>query len=119
MMNSTSIRKFKLKNDGRNSWMNKVNFIKGIEYLNAYYVNFKVDIDNKMVQIVWYDALKHIDDDSFIKVITNYALTSKYAPQSPTDIINHYNQMVNDHVQGLVYSASGLIESTRYSKGNT
>lgn len=88
--------------------MTKLTFAKGIEYLNAYYVNFKVDLDNKLVQQVWYDALKHIDDVSFDILISNYAKDNIFPPQSPTHLLDKYKALFDEYVKYVVLEVKRL-----------
>ena len=71
--------------------MTKKTFVIGIEYLNAYYTNFKVDINNELVQKIWYEALKEFSDKMFTIVIQEYCKNNVYAPQSPTHLLHFYN----------------------------
>lgn len=88
--------------------MKKVNFAKGIERLNAYYVNFKVDLDNQLVLEVWYEALKYIDDESFDKLIKDYCIKNVYAPQSPTHLIEWFDKLVDAYLVDLATKTQSL-----------
>ena len=72
--------------------MNKQTFAKGMEYLNTYYVNLKINLDNPMVIEIWFDVFKHMEDENFINLIKNYCLENIYAPQSPTSILEFAKQ---------------------------
>lgn len=78
--------------------MIKISFVKGIEYLNAYYVNFKFDINDKLAQQIWYQALSDIDDKSFELLVTDYSKKNVYPPQSPTHLLEWFDKMVDAHI---------------------
>ena len=78
--------------------MNKLTFVKCIEYLNAYYVNLKLDIDNKLVQQVWFETLKEIDDASFELLVRDYSKNNIFPPQSPTHLLEHFKKMTDAYV---------------------
>lgn len=73
--------------------MTKLSFVKGIEYLNAYYVNFKFDINDKLAQQIWYQALSDIDDKSFEIIVADYCKNNIYAPQSPTHLLEWFGKI--------------------------
>lgn len=81
--------------------MTKLTFVKGIEYLNAYYTNFKVDLGNELVQRIWYDALKHIDDKSFEFLVKDYSKKNIYAPQSPTHLLDYFDNLLELYSKDL------------------
>ena len=43
-----------------------------MELLNAFYVYFKLDLDNPLVQQVWYMTFKNLTDAEFESLIQNY-----------------------------------------------
>lgn len=88
--------------------MTKITFAKGIEYLNAYYVNFKVDLDNKLVQQVWYGALSGIPDEDFEALLIDYAKRNIYPPQSPTHLLEHYKTMFDETVDSVILELTSL-----------
>ena len=45
----------------------KKKFIKAMGYLNAYYIHFKLDIENEYVLAVWYEPFQTMDDTTFFK----------------------------------------------------
>ena len=61
--------------------------MKGINYLNDYYANFKFDIKNDAKIEIWYDVFKGFDNDMFKGVIKAYCRSEVYPPQSPTHIL--------------------------------
>ena len=69
--------------------MDKMNFAKNMEILNAYYVNFKLDLSNKMVQTIWYKSLEHLSNEMFDALTSDYCMKNEFAPQSPTHLLNH------------------------------
>lgn len=75
--------------------LSKLKFISGIEYLNAFYVHFKLDIDNEMVQKIWYNSLKDIDDKSFELLITDYCENNTYPPSSPHSLKEWFDKMID------------------------
>jgi len=40
--------------------LSKKVFVQGMELLNAFYVYFKLDLDNPLVQQVWYMTFKNL-----------------------------------------------------------
>lgn len=72
--------------------MTKQTFAKGMEYLNAFYVNLKINLDNPLVVEVWYDVFKETKDEDFLKMIKSYCLENVFAPQSPTSILEFSKQ---------------------------
>lgn len=88
--------------------MTKIAFVKGIEYLNAYYVNFKFDIDDKLAQKIWYQALSVIDDKSFELTIIDYCKNNVYAPQSPTHLLEWFDKLVTVYVAKISATISQL-----------
>ena len=74
--------------------LSKKVFAEMMETLNAYYVNFKVDLDNQLVVNVWYRAFENFGDETFKEMILNYCMNNIYAPQSPTHLIQHMKDMV-------------------------
>lgn len=91
--------------------MTKISFVKGIEYLNAYYVNFKFDINDKLAQQIWYQALSEIDNESFELLVTDYAKNNVYAPQSPTHLLEWFDKIYKDNLVKL-HTKLSFIEST-------
>lgn len=69
--------------------LDKKAFEKGIKYLDAYYSNFNFDLQNEIKAKVWYDKFKALDTNTFTTLIKNYCDRNVYAPQSPTDLLNH------------------------------
>jgi hypothetical protein len=76
-----------------NKKLSKKVFASMMETLNAFYVNFKVDLDNQLVVSVWYEALQNLDDNTFKELIKSYCKSNIYPPQSPTHLIQHYKDM--------------------------
>lgn len=72
--------------------LNIETFIKGMEYLNAYYVHLKIDLDSKLVKQVWLDTFKQFTDAEFTTLIKNYCINNTYPPTSPTSLIQEYEK---------------------------
>lgn len=84
--------------------MNKQSFAEAIEYLNAYYVNFKLDLSNHVVLRVWYDVFKDFDDDAFKSLVVSYAKDNVFPPQSPTHLLEFAkNEMMKNVDAGEVF----------------
>lgn len=66
----------------------------GMEYLNAYYALLKIDLDNKLVQKVWYDSLSHIEDNTFTFMVKNYCSDNIFPPQSPTHLTEKLDELM-------------------------
>lgn len=73
-------------------------FATGMEYLKAYYTSLKTDFGNAVVQKIWYNALNHIDDNSFLYLIQEYCKLNEWQPQSPTHLLNVYNDLVDSRI---------------------
>ena len=67
--------------------MTKIGFVKGIEYIKAFYVNYKLDTQSKLIMEVWMDAFKNMSDEVFEKLVRAYCLENIYPPQSPTHLL--------------------------------
>lgn len=67
-----------------------------MEYLKAYYPNFKMEMENIFAQQIWYESLNHINDASFEILIKKYSRGNEYPPQSPTHLLNWFDDMIND-----------------------
>lgn len=84
--------------------MNKTAFAEAIEYLNAYYVNFKIDLSNSVVLRVWYDVFKDFDDNAFKMLVMGYAKDNVFPPQSPTHLLEFAkDEMMKDIDAGEVF----------------
>lgn len=81
--------------------LSKLKFIGGIEYLNAFYIHFKLDIENEMVQRIWYNSLKDIDDTSFELLITDYCENNTFPPSSPHSLKEWFDKMVELKLEEL------------------
>ena len=69
--------------------MTKQTFGKGIAYLNIFYTNFKVDIENPLVIEIWFDIFKDMDDQKFTELVKGYCKENIYPPQSPTHLLEY------------------------------
>ena len=67
--------------------LSKKVFVQGMELLNAFYVYFKLDLDNPLVQQVWYMTFKNLSDAEFESLIQNYMIENSRPPDSPTRLI--------------------------------
>jgi hypothetical protein len=67
--------------------LSKKVFVQGMELLNAFYVYFKLDLDNPLVQQVWYMTFKNLSDAEFESLIQNYMMENSRPPDSPTRLI--------------------------------
>ena len=65
-----------------------------METLNAFYVNFKVDLDNQLVVKLWYQTFENIGDEIFKQLVESYCKSNIYPPQSPTHLIQHMKDLV-------------------------
>ena len=93
-----------------NNKLSKKVFAEMMETLNAYYVNFKVDLDNQLVVNVWYRAFENFDDKTFKDMILNYCTNNIYAPQSPTHIIEiTFNKLLESQM-GSTEAFNKIIE---------
>lgn len=72
--------------------LNIETFIKGMEYLNAYYVHLKIDLDSKIVKQVWLNTFKKFTDVEFTTLIKTYCINNVYPPTSPTSLIQEYEK---------------------------
>ena len=100
-----------------NNKLSKKVFAEMMETLNAYYVDFKVDLDNPLVVSVWYRAFENFDDKTFKDMILNYCTNNIYAPQSPTHLIQAFKDMalLNEPSGEEAWELSyGLLKKNRY-----
>lgn len=65
-----------------------------MELLNAFYVNFKLDLDNPLVQQVWYNTFKNLSDAEFESLIQNYMIENSRPPYSPTSLIESMRDII-------------------------
>jgi len=63
-------------------------FLQGLNYLKANYINWSFDIHNDIALKVWYKKLSCLEDATFMQLIELYTDKSKFAPQSPADLLN-------------------------------
>lgn len=98
--------------------LDKKQFLKGLKYLNDYYINFKFDINDNAKLAVWYSVFEEIDDDTFVGLIKEYCKDNIYAPQSPTHLFDYAktrltaNFMSSDEAWEY---AIGLLRSVGYT----
>lgn len=96
-------------NDNNKNKLSKETFAYGMEYLNAYYTSLKIDLDNELVQNVWYEAFGVCSDDDFVNMIVGYCKNNVYPPQSPTHLYDYLKNMAlrselsGDEAWGLGY----------------
>lgn len=71
--------------------LSKEVFKKSLDYLSKFYVSntFKEHIAKEDVLEIWYGVFKNIDEMFFIEVIKDYALNTRFAPNSPRDLLEH------------------------------
>ena len=67
--------------------MTKIGFVKGIEYIKAFYVNYKLDTQSALVLEIWSDVFKNMGDETFERLVKAYCLENIYPPQSPTHLL--------------------------------
>ena len=94
--------------------LGKKAFIEGMEYLNAYYALLKIDLDNKLVQEVWYENVSHIEDNTFKFVVKDYCKNNIYPPQSPTHLTSKLSELMDLEVENVRNEILRLRE--RYTK---
>ena len=100
-----------------NNKLSKKVFASMMETLNAFYVNFKVDLDNQLVVKLWYQTFENLDDETFKQLVESYCMNNIYPPQSPTHLIQHMkdlvlsNEMSGEEAWELSY---GLLKRNRY-----
>lgn|SRR5690554_633495 len=87
----------------------KKKFIESMEYLAKYYINFKADFNDPIVQRIWFDSLKQINPNDIEFVVVDYCRKNVYPPQSPTHLLEHYNKLLELKVIDIVTEASFLI----------
>jgi len=97
----------------------------GIETLSTYYSSFKFWEEDFKGQVelrksLWYNVFKNYDDETFIKLIEQYCLSNIYAPQSPTHLLQFFNDKTFEKHQGKIEEAWSLIISLikRHGMGN-
>lgn len=77
-----------------NTKLSKKVFASMMEVLNAFYVNFKVDLDNQLVVKLWYQTFENLGDETFKHLVESYCKSNIYPPQSPTHLIQHMKDLV-------------------------
>lgn len=87
----------------------KKSFIKSMEYLGKYYINFKVDFSDQLVQRVWFDSLKHINPSDLEYTVKDYCSKNIYPPQSPTHLLEHYRELSENKIRNIVLDVNNLI----------
>jgi hypothetical protein len=80
--------------------LDKKQFLKGLKYLNDYYVNFKFDINDNAKLGIWFSVFETLDDDTFTNLIKSYCKDNIYAPQSPTHLLEHAKKRVLQYAMG-------------------
>lgn len=96
--------------------LSKLKFVGGMEYLNAFYIHFKLDIENEMVQRIWYNALRNIDDTSFELLVTDYCEKNTFPPSSPHTLTEWFDKMVELMLDDLSKRVMMLETSNRLMK---
>ena len=61
-------------------------------YLNAYYIHFKLDIENEYVLAVWYEPFQTMDDTTFSNLVKSYSKSEVYPPSSPTSLLDFFRE---------------------------
>jgi len=84
--------------------LDKVKFIKAMEYITLAYPNSKIEVDNKNMMNVWYDVLKDVSEVEFIPLLKNYVKENVYPPSSPAHLLDYAKQsMLSKSDAGLVF----------------
>lgn len=63
-------------------------FLQGLNYLKATYINWSFDLTNDLSINIWYKKFSNLDAPTFMQLIELYTEKSKFAPNSPADILN-------------------------------
>lgn len=63
-------------------------FLQGLNYLKANYINWSFDLTNDLAIAIWYKKFSNLDATTFMQLIELYTEKSKFAPNSPADILN-------------------------------
>ena len=50
------------------------------EKILTLYPNWRIDFNNPKTALVWYEQFKHMDDDRFVQMISNYIKNEKFNP---------------------------------------
>lgn len=87
----------------------KQKFIAAMEYLGKYYINFKADFTDPVIQRIWFDNLKQINQNDIEFVVVDYCQKNVYPPQSPTHLLNHYSTLLESKVLSIVSEAIHLV----------
>lgn len=88
----------------------KKKFIESMEYLAKYYINFKADFTDPVVQRIWFDSLKQINPNDIEFIVVDYCQKNVYPPQSPTHLLEHYNKLFELRVIDIVSEAKYLVD---------
>ncbi len=101
-------------NNNNNNILSKKKFAESMEFLNAYYVHFKLDLDNELVIRVWYDMLKSFDDYTLEKVVSDYAKHNVYPPSSPASLIEWFNKLHKTYIEDLKNDLIDVLRLNEY-----
>lgn len=61
---------------------------KVLNYFKAFYSNWKLDIENPIVLMVWYNCLKDISYKEMMDLVAKYCMQNKFGPASPNDLLS-------------------------------
>lgn len=67
--------------------MNKEDFIKDLNYLKSYFLNWNFDFTNLFALEIWYEKFKDFTDRDFIELLKKYCSETSYPPNSPSDLL--------------------------------
>lgn len=67
--------------------LSKETYMRGITITQKIFLNWSFNSKDALQVQVWYEALKGIDDEDFMKVIETYCKTRIHAPTCPNDLL--------------------------------
>ena len=72
--------------------LSKETFVKSLGYLNAFYMNFKLDITDEYSVEVWYEPFVTMEDRVFKNLVKSYCKSEVYPPSSPTSLLTFFRE---------------------------
>lgn len=80
--------------------LSKDRFLKGMNDLRNAYTDFKLNINDKNVLLIWYDQFKNYPTDTFERIVKCYIKYEQYPPRSPYELKLGFR----DYIQEIIKS---------------
>lgn len=69
-------------------------FLRGINYLKANYLNWAFDLNNDLMIKVWYKKFSNLEASVFRELLEKYTELNKFPPNSPAELLD----LLRDHI---------------------